>query len=302
MKRIVITATTCLLAFVAGGKEFGIHVLAQRTQENPIIVSLLRADGTLIPFAQYGNRGWWNPWPRPTPIVGSVYEESTEVVPHSLGDLPEPWFSQCRKPPGTWYFWSSSGPLTVLKASKIVQVRAHSLTNWALLTDFPKQGGEGGIHSQIGVALNVNTKVDPMIEIETNTAEFDDILSFVKELIEHDETEELDRIRAQTPPSNFPLRQSTLTKAERARIATTITKLYRSKSFVRGERLYYFEAEKRYKRPAGSRDPNCEDISMLQGWLSSRGKGGLGLSASRLLLGDCDNKGGCRCTVRNDHA
>lgn len=290
MKRIVITATISLLAFVVESEKPGIHVLAQRTQESQFIVSLLRADGTIIPFAQYGNSGWWNPWPRPSPPAGSIYVESTEVMPHSLGDLPEPWFRQCGKTPRTWYFWSPAGPLKVFRSSKVVQVRAHSQSNWALLTDFPKQG-EGGIHSQIGVALSVNIKVDPMIEIKSNSAESDDIASFVKQIIEHDETAELDRIRGQRPASDVPVRQFALTKQERATIKTSLTKLYGGRSLVRGERLYYFEAEKHYPKPAASGVPSCDDISVFQGWVSTQGKGGLGLHDSRLFLTDCDRKG-----------
>lgn len=290
MKRILITMTMSLLAFVVGAEKPGIHVLAQRTQESPFIVSLLRADGTLIPFAQYGNGGWWNPWPRPSPTPGSIYVESTEIMPHSLGGLPEPWFRQCGQTPRTWYFWSPAGPLTVLRTSNLVQVRAHSETNWALLTDFPKQG-EGGMHSQIGVALSVNIKTDPMIEIKSNSTESNDIASFVKQIIEHDETAELDRLRGQRPASDFPILQFALTKEERARIETSLTKLYGSKSLVRGERLYYFEAEKRYQKPAASGVPSCEDISVFQGWLSTKGKGGVGLLDSRLFLTDCDRKG-----------
>lgn len=88
MKKIFAT-TLSLLALVAGYEVNKAHVSAQRDDTSQFIVSILRADGTLVPFAQYGNGGWWNPWPKPRQPAESIYAESTEMIHHSLGDLPE---------------------------------------------------------------------------------------------------------------------------------------------------------------------------------------------------------------------
>lgn len=290
MNRIIIATFLALLAFVASYEVPEPNVLAQRDQEGQFIVSILRADGTLIPFAQYGNGGWWNPWPKPRQPAESIYKERTEV-PHSLGDLTEPWFIQCGKVPRTWYFWSSADTLTVLKASKVVQVRGHSETNWALLTDLPGQTSEDALHSQIGIALNVNTKVNPMVDARPDTAEDKNIASFIKQTFEDAETDELNRIRGQRPVPEFPIRQFSLTKEERANTVASITKLYRSKSLVNGEHLYYFEAEKSYAQLTAQGTRTCEDISLFRGWILTQDKGGLGLLDSQLMLTDCDRKG-----------
>lgn len=259
-----------------------------RDRENQFIVGILRADGILIPFAQYGNGGWWNPWPKPRHPRDSIYAE-TEVTHHSLSDLKEPWFSQCGKMPRTWYFWSSESTPTVLKASKVVQVQAHSGTNWALLTDLPKRSTEDTLHSQIGIAINVNTKVNPMIQATSSTAEEVNIISFVKQTIGEAETDELNRLRDQRPLPEFPMRQLPLPKEERDKIKTSISKLYRSTALINGEHFYYFEAEKRY--PAAQASQSCEYISWYRGWISTQGKGGLGLLDSQLVFTDCDRKG-----------
>lgn len=71
----------------------------------------------------------------------------------------------------------------------------------------------------------------------------------------------------------------------------SITSLYRGNSGVSGEYLYYFEAEKQYPQTAASSDRGCHDVSLFRGWVSTHGKGGLGLMDSQLSLTDCDRKG-----------
>ena len=292
---ITICVVLVLVAFVAKYEVPENHVLANPDQESQFIVGILRADGMLIPFAQYCNGGWSNPWPPPHRYSESIYGESAAVKPHSLQDLPEPWFKQRGKVSRTWYFWSSAGALIVLKASKVLKVPAHSGTNWALLTNLPGRTSEDALDSEIGVASDAKIKVDSLIEVRSNTPEDNDIASFVKEtikeIIEDAETDEVNRFHSLHPLPKFPIRQSALTKEERARIETSITKLYRSQSPVNGEYLYYFEAQKIYSNAVADASRNCEDISLYRGWISTPGSGGLGLIDSQLTHTDCKRKG-----------
>ena|SRR5690349_6265193 len=72
------------------------QVPSKQEDTSHFIAAIVRADGTLIPFAQYGNGGWTNPWPAPPQPAESIYAEPAEVLPHSLGSRPEPWFKQGR--------------------------------------------------------------------------------------------------------------------------------------------------------------------------------------------------------------
>lgn len=255
MSKTLLAAAILFLAF------FGSAFTADQDEPRQFIVSIVRADGTLLPFAQYANGGWMNPWPSPRRPAASIYdEEPEEVIPHSLGNLPEPWFLQCGKIPPKWYFWSSPNSPQVLNASQVLQVDNHSQKNWALLTDFPKQNTKGTHHRNLGVALNVNAKVEPLIQIETNSAEAADLLSFVRQVFGN---------------------------ADNAEMKT----LYRSSSRLNGEYLYYFDAQKQHKRSTVSTEPGCNDISIFQGWVSADEKGGMGLFDSRVFLTDCDLKG-----------
>jgi hypothetical protein len=259
-KTLILTAV--LLVALVGSHEIDKRPVAAKPDDvRQFIVGVLRADGTLIPFAQYGNGGWTNPWPRPRESQGSIYdEEAQEIVPHSLGELPEPWFLQCGKTPPKWYFWASLDTPTVLKASEVVKVENHSQTNWALLTNLPKQNTDDTHHVNIGVALNVNLKVEPVMQIQPGAPEAVEILSFVRQAFDD---------------------------AAKAELKT----LYRSSLRLNGEYLYYVEAEKQQKRPPGSRDEGCNDITLFHGWISADEKGGMGLFDSRVFQTDCDMKG-----------
>jgi len=251
-----------LLVFLVAGQ-----FVTKGDDTRQFIVSVVRADGTLLPFAQYSNGGWSNPWPAPRQAAEDIYSEATEVIPHSLGDLPEPWFKQCGKVPKTWYFWTSASAPTVLNTVKVMQVENHSNKNWALLTDFPKPDSSDGHHRNIGVALNVNEKIEPLIQVKVDSVEVAGVVSFIRELFD-------DAEKSKLKPIQF-----------------SITSLYRSKSSLNGKYLYYFEAEKQYEKPATATDRSCHDISLFQGWISDEGNGALGLMASRLFLTDCDIKG-----------
>lgn len=221
-----------------------------------LMVGMVRGDGTLVPFAQYGNGGWWNPWPKPPAVAESIYAESTEVMDHSLADLSEPWFTQCGKIPAPWFFSTSTDTFTVLRTSKVVQVRAHSGTNWGLLTDFPQRSSKDSLHDIVGVAATVRQKIEPFVKIDPASTK--DIGTFIKQVFNNEDG---------------------------AKVEASVTVLYRNNSVVNGEHLYYFEAEKQYPKQG------CSDVSLFQGWISEDERHGLGLMASNFVRTDCDRKG-----------
>ena len=259
MTRTLLLIATLLFASV-GGQKIRAPRPANPDEASQFIAAVLRADGTLLPFAQYTNGGWTNPWPKPRQTTGSIYDQETEVIPHSLGNLPEPWFKQCGKVPKQWYLWSTIATPLVLNAGKVVQVENHSQTNWALTTNYPNPTTEDGHHLNLGIALNVNKKVEPFVPVQTNTAEAAEIISFVQQI------------------------------SDKARGAK-LKRLYRSMLRLNGEYLYYFEAEKQHERATVSTDRGCNDISLFQGWITADTRGGMGLLADRYFLTDCDMKG-----------
>jgi len=277
MRKILIL-TLSILALSAVDKA---PVSAQHDGSGQYLIGTLRGDGTVVPFAQYGNGGWWNPWPKPRELAESIYPESPEaqeVLHHSLEDLSEPWFTQCGYVPTSWFFWSSTETFTALTASKVVQVKAHSGTNWGLLTDLPKRTSKDPLHDIIGVAVTVKQKIEPFIEVAPTSPQGKEIGSFIKQIFDDVETSELERWSIERPPA--------IEKVE-----TSLTVLYRSSYVVDGKYIYYFKAEKQYPKRTASGGPGCNDVSLFQGWISAHEKGGTGLMDSNLVFTDCDRKG-----------
>jgi hypothetical protein len=229
-----------LFALGAGYEVNKANLSPEHDEATQFIAGIVRGDGTLVPFAQYGNGGWSNPWPKPR-SAEKVYAEDAREIPHSLGELPEPWFMQCGKVPETWYFWSLATTPAVLNVSRVVQVENHSQKNWALLTDFSNQNADG--QHPIGVALNVNEKIEPMIEIRRDSAEVINLLSFIKQLFNDTETAQLNRNRAELSPGiTASPRFFALSNEARAKVKMSITRLSRSRSRYNGNHLYYYEA------------------------------------------------------------
>lgn len=260
--------------------------LSSVKDQNPagFLVAVLRADGALVPFAQYGNGGFYNPWPKPQPCQGCT----DEIYPHSLGGLPKPWFVQGGRMPRRWYFRSPNGALTVLKALKIAEVENHSQKNWAVRTDFPHEPVKSSHHRNVGVAITANIRIESMIE---SKPEPDGLTSFIQEVFDAEETEKIERLATDDPLGTASLFRFGLPEsaAERKR-AEKKTKFYRSESPINGEYLYYFQARKEYEIP---RLANSGHVSLFSGWASveARQGGQLGLIRSEIVFTDTDMKG-----------
>jgi hypothetical protein len=277
MRKILILTLSFLALFAVDNAP----VSAQHDGASPFLIGMLRGDGTVVPFAQYGNGGWWNPWPKPRQVAESIYPESPEaqeVLHHSLSDLSEPWFTQCGYVPTSWFYWSSAGTSTALTASKVIKVEAHSGTNWGLWTDLPKRASTDPLHDIIGVAVTARQEIEPFVKIEPGGAQGKDIDSFIKQIFDGVETSELERLRLERP-------------AATGKVVTSLTVLFRSSSVVNGKHIYYVEAEKQYPRQSPSADLSCNDVSLFQGWISADEKGGMGLMADNFVFTNCDRKG-----------
>lgn len=274
-----------VLALIAGPPSSRTESSSAKDQNSAsFLVAVLRADGTLVPFAQYGNGGFYNPWPKPQPCRGCT----DEVQPHSLGELPQPWFVQGGRMPKRWYFRSPNGALTVVKALKIVEVENHSQKNWAAQTDFPHEPVESSHHRNVGIAVTANLRIESMSESKPAP---DGLTSFIKDVFDDEETEKIERLAKDDPLGSASLFRFGLPEsATKRKRAAKITKFYRSESPINGEYLYYFQARKVYEIP---RLASSGPVSIFSGWASVETKQGgqLGLIRSEIVFTDTDMKG-----------
>lgn len=292
----------CMMALAiapfAAGTQTRAGKLAQQPQvspsqndNSPVMVGVLRADGTLVPFAQYTNGTWWNPWTQPIRDGGSQ-----QLIPKSLSYPKKPWFQQNGRIPSKWYFWAAADTPTVVKASEAVRTEIHTEV-WGLMTDYPKGPVENinsHHHENLGVALTVSQKVNHMITLDPSSSEAKKLAWHIKLDFEQAERDEIARINREhkTDFGKQTIGILALTDEERGKVEVSITQLSRSEFRVNGAHFYYFAAKKEYKKPASSEDASCNDVSIHQGWMTrDTDSSGSGFE-ERFSLTDCDNKGG----------
>src|ERR1700741_3278892 len=214
--------------------------------------SLLRSDSVLVPFAQRSNGRWINPWAKPT--------DFSEEEPNTLADLPEPWFAKGRLPSPLWHFLSRRGKAQLLNASKVVQVDSHCQKLWGIVSDLPKEEAADARFGFVGVALNVDRKVNPSYELNKTQEEWTRLYSFIQsEFGKEEQARATDLSQFLKPPG----------REEQGNKSVTLSYLYQMTIENSGERLYYFEALKEYKMPIPTNDQTCNNV-FFKGWILTK--------------------------------
>ena len=231
--------------------------------------SLLRSDNVLVPFAQHSNGRWINPWAKPT--------DFSEKEPNTLADLPEPWFAKGRLPSPLWHFLSRRGKAHLLNASKVVQVDSHCQKLWGIVSDLPKEEAADARLEFVGIALNVDRKVNPSNELNKTQDEWTRLHSFIQsEFGKEEQARATDLSQFLKPPR----------REEQKNKSVTLSYLYRMTIEKSGERLYYFEALKEYKRPIPTNDQTCNNV-FFNGWILTKSDE-LKVIDSKLGWKDCE--------------
>jgi len=278
IKRLITLASlAAALSSTTGMKPA--RALRKAAGDDRFIVGVLRPDGVIVPFAQYANRKWTNPWHSLQP--GDQAEE-----PDTIADLPKPWFQSSLKPSSEWYLWSQSGELTMIKTSDPVQVCSHCQQVWGLLSDYPnpKQPEKDACVRNVGIVLSEKRQARTIEKLTDASSDWKQTLTFLGPEFERAESVGLSgavsQYSAQLPPAE-----------ERARVALSVLNLYRSQLADDGQLLFYFEVSKEYPKPRASND-DCNNISLLGGWALRDAQDNLTLLDSQFSPTDCDWKEG----------
>lgn len=297
MKRYLSPLSLLFLIFFIANLSVSSQFQIEGGTSNRPLVGVVRSDGTIVPFAEYRNKIWWNPWPEIT-----EFDPNNGIPSKSLSRHPEPWFSACVNADCAWYFWPTSDTRRILSSRKVVQVENHSDKNWALFTDMSNAVPDknGAHHKNIGLALNTDLKLEGMKDIDVASKEAKDALAFIGPTflsLENEENERILHVRESKEfyeKTGFPV-----SKRKRTKVEITLTKLRRTSSTTDGRHLYYFQMEKEYERPKVLPDGQCQHISELSGWLVKEKDGSLNLTNERFWIPDCDNKGGISVEMSN---
>lgn len=290
LKKILYTTALLISKLTFGYDASHAQIQAKNETSKEFQIGVLREDGALLPFAEYRHGLWWNPWPNSEPV-----DEYNWKNPKTLTNHTKPWFQQCNGNASAWYFWSSVDTRTVINSRKLIEVDNHSDKNWALMTDYRNntKTENDSHHKNIGFALNVDLKLETMIDIEKVTREASDIRAYIKSAFVNLETAEIGRIAA-TPDleTSYAKRNLPFSSEDRAKVELELTQISRSRSTINGRHIYYFEVEKKYPRPEGQADWQCYNVSSLNGWMLKEKDGSLRIINEDFGISDCDRKDG----------
>jgi hypothetical protein len=272
LSKLVISVILLSLVWQSPARDNpAVATVGSQISTSDLEISLLSSDGVLVPFAEFQGGKWLNPWPKAA--------DSSAEEPNALAGLSKPWFAQGRTPAPVWYFWSRSGALQMLNASQTVQVHSHCQTEWGLLSDLPKELSTGNRYGILGVALDKKFPIDPMVEVDRTSGEWDNLSSVIQSAFNREEEIKIAGLNSFLKPPP---------RAQRRGVSAKISYLYRGTT-IAGKDLYYFEALKEYKKPLPSNDQSCNNI-FFKGWMLGNSSPELKLLDTQIGWTDCEQK------------
>ncbi|MCA1616245.1 MAG: metal-dependent hydrolase [Acidobacteria bacterium] len=270
---LLLGAPATLAPFIAGRA----NAPGQTRRARPITVAVIRPDGVIVPFAQFKDGGWSNPWPK------GPDEPAAES--RSLPDAPADWFAPGGAHAPLWHYRSrtSGAGRAVLHASAVVKVDNHCQTMWGLATDHPRAGSEEDCRGSLGVALDSEREIGLPVRLDQARGEWAALASHIRRRFERDEAKAAEALAGSAYAPWLPPRE------ERIKTDPAIEEIL-CFELSGGRRLCSFAAERKYARPPSARDAGCESVSAFGGWLSQTGEGRPLLIEQGLALSDCERK------------
>lgn len=279
MRRVLAALIVSTLALSAAGPVEETSARRASSAQQPgewLSVAVLRSDGVVVPFAAYWQGFWLTPWPAP---------EGDSPDSNSVANLSEAWFTRDEKFTTDWYAggWSRRAAVR-LRAARLVEVDNHCQKNWGLQTNYRGTKHKPNEHHRnVGLALSERREIVAPAKLDAGAKNLNVVRSQMLRHFEEAEEDWLARPDMASRAKSFPAR------AERVRRAPVVVSLYRVE-LGGGRRLYYFEAERRYPKPRGAPDANCEHVSALNGMLLQTNRGAPRLVEHQFWLSDCDGK------------
>ena len=241
-------------------------------QTGPFMLSVLRRDGVVVPFAAFNGRRWSARWPARLP-----YE-----MPISLDDVPDSWWG-IEPPPRRMHRWSDGvrigevaleGPTaTVLMCEPRLALRSDYKSAVPVPPRFVRPYPKDGLLVSGDVSVAKIETVDPATDEAAN------VLALATDEFNREESAAAGAFTSWRHPVN---------PNQRKLVPITIEALYRAPTDDPQWTAYFIEAVRQYPPGPGDKD-RCGLATYLNGWLI-RGPG-----RTRVRLGAtvtyCDRKG-----------
>ena len=214
------------------------------------IVGVVRADGVLVPFAQF-NAGLWRPiWQDPN-------STNADSLPLTLDDVERDWWGRAG-PSLQWTLWRAAGSSLPLNVSTSRVVASPCRAQAALGTDYkseaPPPPPDLAPYPKIGIATTAPIDFEPIEQLSEKDAEWARVEAAVGDEFDDAESTSLEDMGWSHPTS----------RAMRKRSSIDLQSVWH----VRGSRFFYFEAMRRYpdpKPPKGK--PACDLVTYVKGYL-----------------------------------
>ena len=217
--------------------------------QEPFLVAVLQANGSLIPFAAYDGAKWSAPWPEP--------RSSADARVTTLAGVPREWTMGVTL--DRWRLWLPTRTSHTLTARAPAYVDSLCSQNWTLTTDFPVTADRCRnccAIPTIGVALTSARPFEVPWQLRPSATP----ISFI-----------VDRINA---TEDQAVKQSAENRAyhadEAARRARPVTleRAWEFQTVSRDSSLLYVEAVRSYAPPAAAqyRDEAC-GFTVYQAWI-----------------------------------
>lgn len=214
-------------------------------------LAVVRADGILIPFAQFDNGVWrpfWTAMSRSYPVT----------VPVALDDIDEDWWRE--EPPSLeWTLKPHDGAPMTLRAVKPQSVYTPCSTQVGLATDYKPAGMLPPPHQapypKLGVAATGDVVIEPIAQVAQGSLEW----TRVKKALDDQEFRNAEVRALNDMGWSHPVKS-----IERDKAAIDLQSVWH----VKDSRFFYFEAMRRYpdpKPPKGK--PACELVTYVAGYL-----------------------------------
>ena len=241
----------------------------------PFLLTALRRDGTVIPFAAFDGKDWRTPWP---------LDVEPKRRPPALADIPREWWGKI-EPPSELTAWVNGvrrGAIH-LHMGRPAALRVMCDTRLGIATDYrspePLPPASAQPYPKDGVAVSGDVPVEP---IQVLTRQSPEWTAATREMTaDFDEAEE----RA---AHTFTDWKHPFSKVERRRFRPEIEAMYGAPMDEAGWTAYYFEAVRLY--PPGPADGRCGLVTSAGGWMAV-GPNGKRSFVLRARITYCDREG-----------
>lgn len=224
--------------------------LAADQSQRKFNIAVVRADGVIIPFAQF-DRGTWKA------LWTAMSNDAKVVVPVTLEDIHEDWWRD--EPPSLeWTLRPPQGDPVTLRALKPHAVYTPCGTEVGLATDLKPAGLLPPPHQapypKLGIATTGDVVIEPIVEVPREDTDW----HRVKKALETKEFRNAEVAALAGMEWTHPVKT-----IEREKTPIDLQAVWH----VKDSRFFYFEAMRRYpdpKPPKGK--PPCELVTFVAGY------------------------------------